>query len=549
MKVLWVIFCLVTALGSSAMTPLKGVIYGDVSSKVDTPKFQGLLSYRYQESNPNDLELAKLLTYKAINQQGNNLKQFCEGFPKISYTSEWQAQSASRSIIGTLQYLGLDILTQAIAKFAKKLEMPEKEFEVLSKNLVVNNCSPNLTVYSHKTIQDNLLNYYKTDTKFILPSLNGSKFFPQSVKRRLGTLEAAKNQFHYSILNFRALCSWNGDESDYRLLVPYIQDPVIMSYVFNNILGQRIKINFDKKRIEIARDTEATKVACEDLICRKRNEAIFKRLFPRMVGSTRLQDDLYGLYCERYGRQRITSSSTNPKIVKWISEMEPFQRHLEVINFKSLITGIPDPLMSVENFDELATIMKNGVLERWNNWADRQVSRVQISQLYEEPLEIELISQIESPEVRRGEFKVRFNIGLSEIDKVLEDVDKIDAYFSLNFESRYLAAIRERITFFYNRGDFINSNQVKESFEKKIFSMLKDKEKYFNIKISRQDFSKLLADEILGQLNAYRGRELKKLSRKQITIPVNFNYGMFALQYIHQKFIYEQKSQEVLTFK
>ncbi|MAZ49687.1 MAG: hypothetical protein CME65_14090 [Halobacteriovoraceae bacterium] len=549
MKVLWVIFCLAGVLDIQAMTPLEGIIYGDVSGNTEDSKFQGLLSYRYEETDQGGKELAKLLTYRAINQQGLNLGQFCEDFPQITYTNEWQKQSASRSTIGTLQFLGIDILSKAIAKFARKLEMPQNEFETLSKNIVQNYCSPNFTVYSHKTIEDNLINNFKTDAKFDLPSFSESKYFPESIKRRLGTLDATKKQFHYSILNFRALCSWNGDESDYRLLVPYLKDPMIMSYVFNNLIGQKLSVNLEEKRVDIAVDPEASKIACEDLICRKRTNEVFKRIFPRMIGSTRLQDDLYGLYCERYSRLRINTNNAHPKIKKWASEMTPYQRQLEVINFKSLMSGIPDPIMGLEEFQDIAVVMKNGVLERWNKWSNRQVKRVQASQLYEEPLEIELVSAIDSPETRRGDFAIKFNIGLSEIDEVLEDVDKIDAYFSLEFESRYLASTRERLTFFYNRGDFINSSQVKESFEKRIFEMIKDKEKYFNIKLSREDFSKLLAEELLGQLNNYRGRELKKLSREKITIPVRFSYGLFALQYIHQKFIYEQKSQEVLTFK
>ena len=548
-----VIFCLnlilIWSLPAFSMVPLEGIIYGGQSSRLVDQKFQGLLSYRYSDSDSDTAELVKLLNYRGMNRQGMSLAMFCEDLPDVNYISEWQAQSASRSIIGNLQFLGIDILSKAIAKFALKLEMNETDYKNLSENIVNNYCSPNFTVYSKKTIKDSLMSNFQQKTKFKLPSISESKYFPEAAKVRLGTLDSVKKQFHYSILNFRALCSWNGDESDYRLLVPYLQDPVIMSYVFNSIMGQKLSIDPVEREVLMVEDESAPKIACEDLICRPRKKEIFKRLFPRMVGSTRLQDDLNGLYCNRYAKARYRLDSVNAQVKKWIEEMTPYQRQLEVISLKSLITGIPDPLFALDKFSEIQEVAKAGVLERWNKWSNRQVDKVQISQLYEEPLEIELVSMIDTPEIRRGEFNVKFNIGLSEIDKVLTDVDKIDAYFNLTFENKYLASVRERLTFYYNRGDFINANQVTRSFERKIVEAIKDKEKYFNIKLSRADFAKILADELLGQLNSYRGRQLKKLSEKDVVIPVKFHYGLFALQYIHQKFIYEQKSQQVLTFK
>lgn len=532
---------------SSALVPLEGIIFGELQPSQVNDKFKGLLSYKFKPESANEMELVTLLNYKALHEQGRDLQLFCEELPKLRYSDPWQEQTASRSIVGTLQFVGMDIVTRSIAEFAKLLEMKEDEYFQLSENLVANSCSPNFTVYSHKTIRDNLKYYFKNDSKYKLPSLNNSPFFSEHTKTRLNTYESNRLQFHYALLNFRALCSWGGDEGDYRMLVPYLRSPVIMSHVFNNLLGRKIEINLRKKVTFLKRDKDTAKVACEDLICRKRTNYQFKKLFPRMIGSTRLKDDLYGLYCNEYQNARYNKETSIDPIKTWFKEMTPYQSHMEVRSLIALLTGIADPLFGVEKFEQVGEVIKGAIQERWDQWAANRVKKIQVGQLYEEPLELELVSKATTPEIRRGEFKIHFQVGLSEIDKVLVGVDKIDSYFNLDFESRYLSYVKDRLIFYHNRGDFINKARIRNALEAKVLEKIKDKDKYFKVKLSREDFAKIVAEELIAQLNNYDGSKLQRLDESRIIVPVEFEYGLFALQYIHQKFLYDRK--EVLTFK
>ena len=266
-----------------------------------------------------------------------------------------------------------------------------------------------------------------------------------------------------------------------------------------------------------------------------------------MIGSTRLKDDLYGLYCNEYQNARYRKSETAEPFKTWFKEMTPYQSQMEVRSLIALFTGIADPLFGVEKFEQIGEVLKGAIQERWDQWATNRVKKIHVAQLYEEPLELELVSKAREPEIRRGEFQIHFQVGLSEIDKVLTGVDKIDSYFNLDFESRYLSYVKDRLIFYHNRGDFINKGRIRNALEAKILEKIKDKDKYFKVKLSREDFAKIVAEELIAQLNNYDGGKLKRLDDSDITIPVKFEYGLFALQYIHQKFVFDRK--EVLTFK
>ena len=127
-----------------------------------------------------------------------------------------------------------------------------------------------------------------------------------------------------------------------------------------------------------------------------------------MIGSTRLKDDLYGLYCNEYQNARYNKETSIDPIKTWFKEMTPYQSQMEVRSLIALFTGIADPLFGVENFEQVGEVLKGAIQERWDQWAANRVKKIQVGQLYEEPLELELVSQATAPEIRRGEFKIHF---------------------------------------------------------------------------------------------------------------------------------------------
>jgi hypothetical protein len=66
-------------------------------------------------------------------------------------------------------------------------------------------------------------------------------------------------------------------------------------------------------------------------------------------------------------------------------------------------------------------------------------------------------------------------------------------------------------------------------------AQVKDKEKLFSQKMWNQDFSRLIAEELLAQALAYKGALFDSYQEEVLTVPVNFSYGIFALGYIRYR--------------
>jgi hypothetical protein len=532
---------------SNALVPLEGIIFGGVQDIQQYDPFSGVLSFDYTKEKTSDFESQKIQHYYALYKQGTNLKNQCEKDPKTKYSDKWQKAIASRSIAATLQYIGLDLSLKAIAKYAKKLEYSKTQYATLTNNLIKTTCSNNLSVYSLKLIEDNFKKEWD-DKLNILPTIKSSPYFESDLKKRHNTMAVTKREFDYTLRNFRAFCSWNSDSSDYRMLVPYLKNPYIMSVVFNNMNKKKLSVDQRTNEILLKENLSSAQVACEDLICRNRSQVEFKRIYPRMIGSTKLNDDFTSLYCDHFLTVRYMKTKTNAKIKQWLKEQSLEESKLETLNFISLLTNVPDALIIAENYGQIHKFIKNNIKERWDKWAEKKIGQFHNDHLYEEPLEVKLVSQKGSEKIKNGEFHLLFDVGLSEIDKVLDGVDKIDSYFDLDIPAKYLAYIRDQSSYHYNRSEFKKSNHIEENFIENIKHQLKSKKQFFKIPIWNEEIAGIIAEEIMVQASEYRGSGLNKLSKKKLKIPVRFRFGIFALHYIRQKNKYLENERKTLTF-
>src|SRR5690606_5643996 len=121
----------------------------------------------------------------------------------------------------TLQYIGLDTSIKAIGAYARKLDISNEEFSRLSKNLVKNYCSQNITIFSLKSIEKSLDHYYQNPEATIIPSLVSSPFATEAIKTSSEKMSARSKEFDLVVKNFRAFCSWGGQDEDYRMLTDY----------------------------------------------------------------------------------------------------------------------------------------------------------------------------------------------------------------------------------------------------------------------------------------------------------------------------------------
>ena len=80
-------------------------------------------------------------------------------------------------------------------------------------------------------------------------------------------------------------------------------------------------------------------------------------------------------------------------------------------------------------------------------------------------------------------------------------------------------------------------------------SQLEKKKKHFKVPIWNDKMAVIIADELLGQINTLNKYRFKSVTKKNIIIPVNFHFGVFALQYIRKKYIFRNSSKNSISFK
>lgn len=535
-----IIFFLLTTNYVWALVPLEGIIYGDVRDIAQNDPFAGMLSTRYFDGNIDDKNTAMVLYYTALLKQGINLKNSCEGVDNSSYSSFWKEDNAKRSVVAALQYIGLDLTLKAIIEYAKLVELSESEYKNLYTNLMKNSCSKNLSVYSLKLLESNF-KYQWNKSLFKLPKISKNPYFPLAVRKMHNSMSTAKKEFEYTIRNFHALCSWNLDVDNLGELTNYLKNPFVMSFLINNFTKSTIGIDDKTQEIFVKKSINGVQVACENMICRKRSEETFSELFPRMDGTLSIRDDLKILYCSHFNKLKNKSSDKT-------SGNSSINKSLEVSNFISLITGIPDLGIMSENTSELLKYFKNNIEQRWDKWAKRQNNTLNIEQLYEESMEIKLRTQVHTFDTEVGKFNIKFDVTLGELDKVLDLHDKFHVLFHIDLPVTYVEYLRKQIPFYYNNKFHKKLAQLEHKFIQTIEHQLTKKEKYFKIPLWNKKMTSIIGNELMSQITSARLLNRTTRGKKFIKIPVSFYYGVGALQYIQKKYIFRNNLQEKLSF-
>ena len=233
-----------------------------------------------------------------------------------------------------------------------------------------------------------------------------------------------------------------------------------MSFVFNNMLSQKINIDSQTGKVFFDDTPDTIQVACENLICRRRPKDEFKRKFPTINGSVNLEDDLKLLYCNYFQTARTAKSSLSPEQLSWTESTSKNSQIVETMNLVAQITGIPDMMVGVEKYSDLSKLFKNNIKERWDKWAKVKSTKFNSEQLYEEALEVSLVDRADLVASERVQYQMDFNIELGEIDKLLGGYDKIDTTFSLDFPYSYVEELKGKISFYYNTGRFEKLNSI-----------------------------------------------------------------------------------------
>ncbi len=516
-----------------ALVPVEGLILGQAQNAYQQDPLNFIFRNTYDTSQV--AEVKKIRLYQNAYQKGVNLGESCKAFGPSRYSTPWKETQAKRSAVASLQYLGLDSSIKAIGALAKKLDVGEEDYQKLTKNLMRNFCSQNVTVYSLKKIEQSLNFYYQNPLLMLLPSVESSPFATAMFKSKTMGHEADANAFDYAIKNFKAFCSWGGDVSDYRMLAPYLSNSFIMSFLIQSMSGFEDRFDEKSRKISPVVSEKPIQVVCTDLICRQATPTYFKQHFPLSVGSTGVYTDLARLYCHHFRFQNYHLEGTIPEVRGWMKETELEGPILETSFFISLMTGVPELMLGVESYQEVAFVAKSSMDERWNAWARDIISLFSEDLLFEESLKVRAGPRKSGVALRTGGFHLDFTVTLGEMDRIMDQTDKLGLSFDLKFSKNYLHALRSKWNTLSENIDDEGQKDFKQEIARTIDVQLKEKEKLFLQKMWNQDFSRLLAEELVAQALTYEGPLFDSYQDKMLVVPVKFSYGLFALSYLRYR--------------
>lgn len=531
---LWLMIALVPS-AVLGLIPLDGVILGKVRETYQYDPVQDLFSSTLDKEKrvyPDDF----LKQYIGLHYQGLKLKRSCNRKLPVRYGSTKDEYQARRSVIATLQYIGLDRTVKAIGAFSRRLGLSKEEFSNLSHNLMKNYCSQNISIYSHRLLNDNLSFYYTKPDFTVIPSfIEGvypSKYLDK-VKQEL----FLKRSLKLSIQNFKAFCSWGQDNDEKRMLPPYLRHEFIMSFIYNELQNKRVLIDKESAQVYLTPKDDTVKVLCEYQICRRTQDEEFQKKFPLMVGSINIRSDLEILYCEDFLLSNLQFQNQPESIQKWVKNQEDLYTYLEVGNFYSLLTGIADPMLMAANMEEFNLLLQEGVNNRFNQWALTEGEKFSNEILFEEPLMVEVAQLDEKYLWKNDNHRVQINYTLGNFDLTLDETDKINAHFNLSFNQKYLDFIKRTYFYAFSTEGNEDENEIREMFYHEVKKQFATKEKYFKHKIWNDDVVRDVSEEILRQIGSVAQKRNYFLERyKNNKIKIELNFGLFALKYMHRKF-------------
>ncbi|RLA65850.1 MAG: hypothetical protein DRQ88_04300 [Epsilonproteobacteria bacterium] len=528
------------SLNTHALVPLESLVLGDLSGKykneASTP-----LEYIFHARGKFKVEQKRSLAfYRGFIEEGENLSNFCKVDYQVNYSNIWERNEVKRSVISTLQYIGLDLLARAIPAYAKYFEFSENEFSNMTNNLVGNYCSKNISIISLKELKRNILFNFERGPGFDLPNIEDNSLFPKKLREYNTIDQMRENEFLQTVKLFQSLCSWGSDVDDLRLLVPLLRNPVVMGFLIRQLTNERFNWDLVNNEIGLKKDYRTVQVLCRGLICRKVNHETFTNKLPRSLGSREIEGDLNRLFCEEFKKSEYVLKGQEPKILKMIKESRPFDDNLMVGQFLSLLTGVPDLLVRANNFSDTKEFLKLSFKASWDEWSQNFIKEVGSYLYFEEPLTMEVVSRDLYYHEYKPYFSVEFDINQGEFDRTAEQVGKIDVSFNLKISKSYLSWARDE---WRSLSAYVSQKRRKKifnNFVKVIEDQVKNAQKKFLIPPWKGKLEKLVAKELLTQLALYDGKFFKYSKNDMINIPIKLNYAPFALKYIYFKYLLKQ---------
>lgn len=531
--------CLIFILSYSVypLVPLDSKLLG----KLDFTNEHDKLNYLDVEKHSHE---DKWFFYQGFYWEQNNLMNSCSQKNQALYANLSAKKSAMRTVVSSLQYVGLDLTVRAITQYAKELDMSEEEFTQLAENLIQNSCSKNITVISLRQLKANLLVKFKSPKfQFKLPTVKDNPYFSDLIQGFNKPKKVLQSELVQTLKLFRNFCSWSGDENNVRFMAHLLNDPGIMSFLIRQLSGQKMTWKKRPTRFYLSKKKDTLKTICQGQICRLDEENKFNYFFPKTISFKSVRKDLEHLYCNEF--KNITHSGKNEsskKIQSWMKKQTLDDNFYEVSQFIALITGIPEFTIGVSHIEDTKDLLKTSIDERWLKWS-LAVNRENTQKLfYEESLTIEKVDRGYYFYHRLPKFRVVLDVNLGELDRSTRMLGKIKMSFKLKFVKSFLKWVRQQaLTLKPNQKD--EKKDIKSYMVKNIEDKIHKMRDQLTISPWETGLTEVVADELLTQLKNYRGDFFIGHSHEKIEVPIDLYYGAFALKYIRFRFL-SQKSLE-----
>lgn len=538
-SIAWAFLFLILSWSSAwALVPLESLLLGDFSDYYSNKMGQiDPINYIFQDTPMGqNSDKERLATYRGFIYEGMNLLNKCENTKKITYATNWSETQAKRSLLATLQYIGLDVTTRALAKYAQEVEYSEEEYQNLIDNLVGNYCSTNISIISIRQLKLNMMALFKGDAGgFVLPQIKGNALFPQSILTLNLRDKVLDQEFSQTAKLFRAFCSWGGDVDDLRLLVPIIRNPVIASFVARNMANQSLKWGALDNIVYKSPVDNSINVLCDNLICRRTDKTDFLRKYPRSMGFKSIEDEVERSYCTFFKNSEYRSNDLVPSIKEIIQKQTEIDDTLMIAQFIALVTGFPDFIVGLDKWKDGEALIRASMDQEWDKWADERNEQFSRDLYFEEQLTIEKVDRSLYFDAKKPIFSTIFDVNLGEYDRINQMVGKVGFKFDLKLSHSFLAMIR--------RDWGARSPKDKPAQEKiiKLFSSHIQKEvdkvhATFAFPLWKGDFARLISLELLEQLVLYQGDYFRFSKKETLTVPVMLNFAPFALKYQNYKY-------------
>jgi hypothetical protein len=199
------------------------------------------------------------------------------------------------------------------------------------------------------------------------------------------------------------------------------------------------------------------------------------------------------------------------------------------------MTGVPDFFNSIDEYREMAFFLKSSIDERWSLWSKKVVENFSRDLLYEDSLRIKIEPNRDPLRLASFGFEVDLSITMGEMDQLLMKKDTLDVSIYLRLSKNYLRSIRTKMKILSDQVDTEGLENLKKDTASYLNLQLREKGKLFSEKPWNENFSQILAEELMGQIKGYRGSLFETYKDEVLKIPVRFSYGLFALSYLRYR--------------